>query len=250
MLACALAVASERARLNTTLIDLSPDRAASQWAWRRGTGSPAVVSTSGDEFASVFSEVREAGATAHVLIDTAPGDPVARAAARAADLVLIPTFVPDEPGTVRQSIEIARAADTPAVVILSRAMLCGLFDHQTRERLIGAGFPCASMVIHERAAYRQAFAKGKTACEVDPDAAAAEDTNYLSHWVNEMRFRIRSGPRPAPDRLNRPGERCVQITVEADMARRLERLAFGGATTVQAIGHEALKRLVDRHDVS
>ena len=247
LLGCALAVAGERARLSTTLIDLSPDRAASQWAWRRQATSPVVVSASRGEFASVLTAVREAGA-AHAVVDTAPGDLAARAAARAADLVLIPTVGPDKPSTVGRSIEIARAADTPAAVVFSRDAMRGYLVERMRERLTDVGYPCAPTVIHERVVHREAFAKGRTACEVDPNSAAAEDADGLFRWLNEMAFRIRSGPRPAGDRLNRPGERSVQITVAADLARRLEQLAFDGATTVQAIGREALERFVERHD--
>ena len=245
LLACALAVAGERTHLPTTLIDLSPDRAASQWAWRRRAASPVVVSAAGTELASVFTAVRDG--TAYAVVDTAPGDLAARAAARAADLVLIPTVGPDKPSTVGRSIEIARAVDTPAIVVFSRDAMRGFLVEQMRERLTGVGFPCAPTVMRERAVHKLAFAQGRTACEVDPDSAAAEDVELLFRWINAMAFRIRSSPRPAGDRLNRPGERSVQITVAADLARRLEQLAFDGATTVQALGRKALDRFVERH---
>ena len=247
LLACELAVAGERARLPTSLIDLSPNRAASQWAWRRQATSPIVVGASGDEFASVLTAVWEAGA-AYAVVDTAPGDRAARNAARAADLVLIPTLGPDKPSTVGQSIEIARAVDTPAAVVFSCEPMRGVFVEQMRERLTSVGYRCAPTVICLRAVYEQAFAEGQTACEVNPDSAAAEDVERLFRWIHQMAFRIRSGPRPASDRLNRTGERSVQIVVPVDLVRRLEQLAFDGATTVQAIGREALQRFVARHD--
>ena len=88
-LACGIAVAGERARLTTALVDLDPQGSASAWASLRVSDTPAVISGHADQLPALLTAARDAGANL-AIIDTAPhSTDAALAAARAADLVLI-----------------------------------------------------------------------------------------------------------------------------------------------------------------
>ena len=81
-----LAVASELAGRPAVVVDLDPQASAATWGDSREAEAPVVVSAQAARLAEVLATAREHGA-ALTLIDTAPH---AEAAARTADLVLVP----------------------------------------------------------------------------------------------------------------------------------------------------------------
>src|SRR5438093_8619929 len=86
----ALAVAAQLAGKVAAVIDLDPQATASNWSDRRQADSPVVVSTQPARLPHVLKSAEESGA-ALVLIDTPPrAEQAALAAAKAADLILIP----------------------------------------------------------------------------------------------------------------------------------------------------------------
>ena len=89
-LACGLAVSSEQAGLVTALVDLDPQGSASAWANLRTADTPTVISGHAAQLPALLTAACDAGAEL-AIIDTAPhSTDAALAAARAADLVLIP----------------------------------------------------------------------------------------------------------------------------------------------------------------
>ena len=89
-LAINLAVASELAASPAAVVDLDPQASAAAWADSRKAKAPVVVSAQAARLADVLATAREHGA-ALAIIDTAPhAEAAALAAARAADLVLVP----------------------------------------------------------------------------------------------------------------------------------------------------------------
>ena len=89
-LALNLAVAAELAGHAALIVDLDPQASAAAWSDSREARAPVVVSAQAARLAEVLTTAREHGAVL-CLIDTAPhAEAPALAAARAADLVLVP----------------------------------------------------------------------------------------------------------------------------------------------------------------
>src|SRR6516162_6805684 len=89
-LALHLAVEAQRLGLTTAVIDLDPQASAASWGDGRQQESPVVVSAQASRLNQVLSAAKEADARL-AIIDTAPhSESAALAAAREADLILIP----------------------------------------------------------------------------------------------------------------------------------------------------------------
>ena len=89
--ALGLAVAAAHAGHTVAVIDLDPQATASKWKDRRSDENPAVVSAQASRLKPALEVARSSGAD-YVIIDSAGrSDDSALAAARAADLILIPT---------------------------------------------------------------------------------------------------------------------------------------------------------------
>ena len=119
-LAVHLAVFAEQSGLMTAVIDLDPQATAAKWGDRREETPPEVISAQAVRLPQLLTTAREGGADL-TIIDTAPNsDSTALAAAKAADLILIPcrpaTFDLDAIGT---TVDMAKLANIPAVVVLN-----------------------------------------------------------------------------------------------------------------------------------
>ena len=118
-LAFNLAVAAELAGNAALIVDLDPQASAVAWGDSREAETPAVVSAEAARLVEVLATANKHSA-ALCFIDTAPhGESPALAAARAADLVLIPcrpSILDLRAITASQTI--VQLADTPAAVVL------------------------------------------------------------------------------------------------------------------------------------
>src|SRR5215831_17840819 len=88
--ALGLAVAAARAGRTAALIDLDPQASAAKWKDRRAADNPVVVSAQASRLPQTLELAAEGGADIAVIDTPGKSDSVAVAAARAADLVLIP----------------------------------------------------------------------------------------------------------------------------------------------------------------
>ena len=115
-----LAVAAELVGQTALIVDLDPQASATAWPDSREPEPPVVVSAQAARLAEVLMTAREHDA-ALCLIDTAPhAESPALAAARAADLVLVPcrpSILDLRAVTASQTI--AQLAGTPAAAVLS-----------------------------------------------------------------------------------------------------------------------------------
>ena len=105
---------------------LDPQGSASAWASLRIADTPAVISGHAAQLPALLSAARDAGAEL-AIINTAPhSTEAALAAARAADLVLIPCCASvADLHAIGTSIEITRQAGTAAAVVLNAAPVQG-----------------------------------------------------------------------------------------------------------------------------
>ena len=183
-LSCALAVAAERSAMPTALIDIDPQVSGATWGDRREASSPAVISAQAPRLAPVLVAARNAGAKLAV-IDTAPhASDAALAAARAADLVLIPCkpSVADL-AAIGTSVDIARMAGKNTVAVINQATVGSTLIDEAREAIAGYDVPCAPLAVHHRLDHVRAFTEGLTAQEYAPRGKAASEVDELWNWI-------------------------------------------------------------------
>jgi len=180
-----LAVAAERRSKSVAVIDLDPQASSAGWKDSRASETPVVVSIPHTRLAQALQTAEEAGAEL-TLIDTAPhSEAAAVAAAKAADLVLIPC----RPGildlrAIGSTAELVTLAGKPAYIVLN-AMPPGATTIVADARAAVAvhGIEVAPVAIQQRAAFAHALTTGQTAEEYDPEGRAAEETGEIYNWL-------------------------------------------------------------------
>jgi chromosome partitioning protein len=179
-----LAVAAELRGMNTALFDLDPQASASSWSDKRENPSPAVVSAQAARLPSLLEQA--AGQSADlVIIDSAPNaDSASLAAARAADLILIPcrpaAFDLNAIGT---TLNLAAVAGKPAFVVLNAVPPLGKVGEEARRALEAGGVEVAGPLLHHLVAFAHSVNDGRTAQELDPRSKAALEIDALFAWV-------------------------------------------------------------------
>ena len=176
-----LAVAAEAAGQATVVIDLDPQASAAGWKDSRKAEAPAVISVPAARLPQALQAAQDGGADL-VLIDTAPhSESASLAAARAADLVLVPC----RPGildlrAIGTSAELARIAGKKAFVVLNtmppRATHLAA---DARAAVATHGLDVAPIVIQQRAAYGHALTAGQTAQEYEKGGKGADEIGQL-----------------------------------------------------------------------
>ena len=162
------------------MLDLDPQQSAARWGDRRGELLPVVLAVPPSRIDAELERVTAAGADV-VLIDTPPragSDNAALAAARVADLVIVPA---------RPSIvDLEATADTlQRVTVAPRvvAVLCGCAPRggdadDAAAALAGRAEMCP-VRIGQRVAFSRSLLAGRTAQEVEPGGRAADETVRL-----------------------------------------------------------------------
>ena len=89
-LALGLAVAAQSKGRTVAVIDLDPQTTSSNWSDRRGSGSPTVVSCQSARLPQVLAAAEKEGVDLAILDTPGKGAEASIAAAKAADLVLLP----------------------------------------------------------------------------------------------------------------------------------------------------------------
>ena len=183
-LACATAVAAERAGLATVLVDLDPQASASKWNDLRQAATPVVTSAQAARLGPILEAARGSGAEL-VIIDTAPhAADAALEAARAAKLVLIPCRASAADLTaIGATIDVARLAKRPAVAVLNAAPVRSALTDQARAAIAGYGIETAPVVVHHRIDHVHAWTNGLTAEEYAPRSKAAAESVALYQWL-------------------------------------------------------------------
>jgi len=183
-LALHLAVAAEQAGHTVAVVDLDPQASASGWGDSRQAETPAVVSTQAARLAQVLQAAAASGAAVAIL-DTAPhSEGAALAAARAADLILIPC----RPAildlrAIGSTIDLAKLAGKPAAVVLNAVPPRGSLPKEAEEAIAGYGIAVAPVHIGQRAAFAHALTAGKAVQEYEPEGRAAEEVSQLYAWI-------------------------------------------------------------------
>jgi len=179
-LAINLAVASELAGKPSVIIDLDPQASAKSWHDNRRDKSPTVISAQASRLPELMETARTHGA-ALVIIDTAPHSETASlAAARAADLILIPC----RPGildirAIATSADLAALSKTPAVAVLTACPYKGTLPAEATAAILTYGLTVAPTHITHRSAFIHSLTASQSVLEYEPEGRGAEEIKRL-----------------------------------------------------------------------
>ena len=184
-LALHLAAAAEAAGLSSVLIDLDPQASAASWKDSRPGETPVVVSLPYTRLAQGLQAAQD-GSAALAVIDTAPhSEAAAVAAARAADLVLIPCRAGIlDLRAIGTTAELVKLAQKPAFVVLNAIPPRAIqLLNDARAAVEVHGLQVAPVALQQRAAFAHALTVGQTAPEYEPQGRAAEEVAALLAWL-------------------------------------------------------------------
>lgn len=174
-LAVSLAVAAELDGKQAVVIDLDPQATACNWSDRRKEKAPFVFDAQPSRLANALEKAAESGID-FAVIDTPPrAEQAALAAAKAADLVLIPARPQIyDLETIPNTLELVTlAGGKPALVILNAISPWGTRHEQAAKAVERFNVPVSPALITQRAAFGDAGTLGQTALEYDPKGKAA-----------------------------------------------------------------------------
>jgi chromosome partitioning protein len=187
-LAVSLAVAATQAGKTVAIIDLDPQSSAGNWSERRQQDNPAVVSAHVPRLAAIIATARQNG-TDLLFIDT-PGksEQAALAAAKAADLVLIPCRPQIyDLESLTASKEIVDLAGGPsAFVVLNAVPAQGRRHEEARAVIADMKLAVCPTVLVQRAAYGDAPNAGQGVTEYEPDGKAAEEIRKVWQFASKL----------------------------------------------------------------
>jgi chromosome partitioning protein len=186
-LAVHTAVAAHQEGERVVIVDTDIQRSATTWREARAADQPAVAPVLAAQLAEVMAASRHDAMTL-CIIDTAPhAAPDAARVARAADLVVIPCRpTAFDLAAVGSAVEIVKAAQVKAVLVLSACPFRSPEIAETREILEGYGLPVAPVEITDRRAFARAVASGRAVTEFEENGKAAEEIRALWHWLKEQ----------------------------------------------------------------
>lgn len=184
-LALHLAVAAQQAGYEAVIIDIDPQGTVEAWGGWRKDAPPIVISAKASNLIKTLDRARDAGADI-AFIDTPPlaqGD--ASAAARAADLVLIPcrprAF---DLHAIRLTASLVEMTRKPAYAVFNGGHPATVRGYDEPAEIVASlGLEVAPVRIADRGPYHQATMTGQAAQEIEPNGRAAEEVHALWEWL-------------------------------------------------------------------
>ena len=183
-----LAIEAMSCGLEVALIDLDPQVSACDWKDIRGEKPPVVAATPVPHLARALKAAREAGADLAIVDTAGRTNDAAAAAAREADLVLIPL----QPSlidlkTLGATLEIIRlAGGKPSRALLTRVRAAGTRHEDTTAWLEQQGVEVCPAMLGERVIYQDAYAQGQGVLEAEPAGKAAEEIRQVYLYVSGL----------------------------------------------------------------
>lgn len=197
-----LAVAAVQAGYTVALVDLDPQATAAQWSDWRGGENPAVVAAPHARLTPTLNEASASGVDL-VIIDSPPAaDSAAVAAAKAADLVIIPTRASAfDLHAIKTTAELVKVANKPGYALLNAVPpRASALIEEVATVIYSLGLSLVPLCLVERAAFRHAVLNGQTASEFAADSKAATEVQNLYKWTCGQ---LHMPERPHEDALKR-----------------------------------------------
>jgi len=193
-LALSLAVEAVLCGLNTVMVDLDPQVSACEWNDMRreredAPEAPVVVDAQPARLASVVAKAREAGVDLLVIDTAGRTEQAAMAAARVADLVVVPLqpSVIDLKTVKATSDLIALAGSPERVAVLMRVKAsAGARQDETRAWLERQGMPVCPATLGDRVTFQDAYAQGLGVTEYEPDGKAATEVRQVYLHISRL----------------------------------------------------------------
>ena len=179
-LAVHLAVAATLDQKTTAVIDLDPQASATEWGDSREAEDPAVTSAQASRLPKVLEAAQNSGADL-VIIDTAPhSESSALAAARSADLVVIPC----RPAifdlrAIRATADLIELADAQACVVINATPARGTRAEEAALAISNYNLTVLPTRLGNRTAFNDSVTMGKTAQEYEPTGKAAREIDEV-----------------------------------------------------------------------
>jgi chromosome partitioning protein len=184
-IALALAVAAVHSGLKVLVLDIDPQGTACSWGDRRQGDNPVVLDAQPSRLTSALQKAEQCGIDL-VMIDTpARSEQSALAAARSADLVVIPCRPQayDLETVANTQSLLALAGNRPSLVVLNAVPAQGTRHEQAREFLGQQQMRVCPHTIGNRAAFGDSGALGQTPEEYDPLGKAAEEIRSVYRYI-------------------------------------------------------------------
>ena len=184
-LAVSLAVAARQVGLTSIIVDLDPQATACNWKDRRKGDGPVVIDAQPARLAAALVKAAENGVDFAVIDTPARNEQSALAAAKVADLVLIPCRPQAyDLETIPNTKEIlALAGNTPALAILNAVPAFGDRHEQARALLNRLQVPVCPYMLGNRAVFGDAGAVGQAAQEYDPRGKGAAEILQVYKYI-------------------------------------------------------------------
>ena len=184
-LAVSLAVAAGQVGLTSIIVDLDPQATACNWKDRRKGDGPVVIDAQPARLAAALVKAAENGVDFAVIDTPARNEQSALAAAKVADLVLIPCRPQAyDLETIPNTKEIlALAGNTPALAILNAVPAFGDRHEQARALLNRLQVPVCPYMLGNRAVFGDAGAVGQAAQEYDPRGKGAAEILQVYKYI-------------------------------------------------------------------
>lgn len=185
-LALSLAIAAEKAGSTSVIIDLDPQATACNWGDRRQADTPVIVDARPARLQSALQKAEEANVDISI-IDTPPrSEQATLAAAKAADLVVIPCRpqIYDLETIPNTKELVALAGGPPMLVVLNAVPFRGTRHEQATKAIEGFGLTVCPQTLGLRAAFGDSAALGQTALEYEPSGKAAAEILQVYEFIS------------------------------------------------------------------
>ncbi len=187
-LALSLAVVAVRDGLNVAVIDLDPQTSAANWGDRRADGAPAVVCAPVGRLVQILDTARDNGADLAIIDTPGKSEQSSLAAARAADLVLIPTRPQiHDLETLPASKQIVElSGSTRAIAVLNAVSPYGRRHEEARAAIEQMGIEVCPAMVMQRAAFGDAPSNGQGVSEYEPGGKAAQEIEQVYKFIRQI----------------------------------------------------------------
>ena len=207
-LAVSLAVAAGQVGMTAVIVDLDPQATACNWKDRRKSDGPVVIDAQPARLAAALAKAAENGVDFAVIDTPARNEQSALAAAKAADLVLIPCRPQAyDLETIPNTKEIlALAGNTPVLAILNAVPAIGDRHEQARALLHRLQVPVCPYMLGNRAVFGDAGAVGQAAQEYDPRGKGAAEILQVYKYTLSTLVQLKDKHKPKQEHHEQQSE--------------------------------------------